>query len=154
MNTKKTFQAALYLGDVEERVNILKNCGQKSLAYLTAATHGLTEQADEIAENAAGDLPEPLEDAALLVPPPPVTKNNENWPLLTVSKGFFDGNIQTGKAAAAQSKVAMDEMAEDEDDDAAGWGDDDDDLDSNAGSDKDRVQQKFLNLYFDFLSLF
>ena len=83
-----------------------------------------------------------------------VSKNNENWPLLTVSKGFFDGNIQTGKAAAAQSKVAMDEMAEDEDDDAAGWGDDDDDLDSNAGSDKDRVQQKFLNNYFDFLSLF
>ena len=42
------FQNSLYLGDVEERVKVLKQCGQSSLAYLTASTHGLTEQAEEI----------------------------------------------------------------------------------------------------------
>jgi coatomer protein complex subunit alpha (xenin) len=66
------FQAALYLGDIEERVNILKNCGQKNLAYLTAASHGLSEMADDIAESAGDNLPQPLDDASLLIPPPPV----------------------------------------------------------------------------------
>lgn len=75
------YQAALYLGDVIERVRILKNCGQseyivflviiimctlyfaivimalqglcvfsESLAYLTAATHGLDEEAEALKE--------------------------------------------------------------------------------------------------------
>ena len=39
-DTSGQFQNSLYLGDVEERVKILSGCGQTSLAYLTAATHG------------------------------------------------------------------------------------------------------------------
>lgn len=34
---------ALYLGDVGERVRVLKACGKTSLALLTATTHGLTQ---------------------------------------------------------------------------------------------------------------
>ena len=34
------FKYSLYLGAVEECVKILQGCGQTSLAYLTAATHG------------------------------------------------------------------------------------------------------------------
>lgn len=131
------FQAALYLGDVEERVSILRNCGQKSLAYLTAASHGLTETAEEIAENAGMTLPTPLEDASLLIPPPPVTKNNENWPLLTVSKGFFEGAIQTKKGEAAVKDMVMDDE-DDSDGGGDGWGDDDvlgSDNDGDAASD-------------------
>ena len=30
------------------RVKILKGCGQKSLAYLTAATHGLVEETEAL----------------------------------------------------------------------------------------------------------
>ena len=41
-DTSGQFQNALYLGDVEERVKILQGCGQTSLAYLTAATHGMS----------------------------------------------------------------------------------------------------------------
>jgi coatomer protein complex subunit alpha (xenin) len=41
-------QNALYLGDVAERVKVLAGCGQTSLAYLTAATHGLHQEADKI----------------------------------------------------------------------------------------------------------
>ncbi len=73
------YQGALYLGDVSERVRILKNCGQsecchlfcshdcfneiylkqiksvshafsESLAYLTAATHGMDEEAEALKE--------------------------------------------------------------------------------------------------------
>jgi len=46
------FQTALFLGDVNERVKILEQCGQKSLAYLTAKTHCLDEDAERIAEAA------------------------------------------------------------------------------------------------------
>lgn len=127
------FQAALYLGDVEERVAILRNCGQKSLAYLTAASHGLDEAAEEIKESASITLPTPLEDATLLIPPPPVTKNNENWPLLTVSKGFFEGAIQTKKE---QSGTAMmQEEDEEEDEDSNGWGGDLSDSDKEDDGD-------------------
>ena len=47
-DTSSQYQTALYLGDVEERVKILKGCGQKSLAYLTAATHGLVEETEAL----------------------------------------------------------------------------------------------------------
>ena len=40
------FHNALMLGDVEERVRILEEVGQLSLAYLTAATHNLIKKQD------------------------------------------------------------------------------------------------------------
>ena len=39
------FHNALYLGDVRERVKILEDAGQVALAYVTAASHGLDEDA-------------------------------------------------------------------------------------------------------------
>ena len=39
------FHNALYMGDVRERVRILEDAGQGALAYVTAATHGLEEEA-------------------------------------------------------------------------------------------------------------
>ena len=56
-DTSGHFQNALYLGDVKERMKILQNCGQDSLAYLTAKTHGLEEEASAIKES----LPEDTE---------------------------------------------------------------------------------------------
>ena len=47
-DTSGHYQAALYLGDVGERVKVLQNAGQSSLAYLTAATHGLEEEAEAL----------------------------------------------------------------------------------------------------------
>ena len=38
------FHNALFLGDAEERVKVLESTGQVSLAYMTAATHGLGKQ--------------------------------------------------------------------------------------------------------------
>ncbi|MED6268154.1 hypothetical protein CHARACLAT_019377, partial [Characodon lateralis] len=116
------YQAALYLGDVGERVRILKNCGQKSLAYLTAATHGLDEEAEALKETFDPEketVPEIDPNAQLLQPPPPINPLDTNWPLLTVSKGFFEGAI------AAKGKAVQ--MAADLDMEAAGgegWGDD------------------------------
>ena len=92
-DTSGHFQNALYLGDAKERVKILQNCGQDSLAFLTAKTHGLDEEAEAVQASMpeGAELPEVLSGAALLKPPPPISQAEANWPLLTVSKGFFEG---------------------------------------------------------------
>merc|ERR1719245_492868 len=72
-DTSGHFQNALYLGDAKERVKILRNCGQDSLAYLTAQTHGLEEEAEAVKATLPEDtiLPQVKPGAQLLKPPPP-----------------------------------------------------------------------------------
>jgi len=126
------FHNALYLGDVEERVKVLEAAGQIPLAYVTAATHGLEEAATRLGEVlTAAKLPVPplRSDARTLLPPTPIIKE-ENWPLLTVSRGIFDGSLTdapagvAGKIAADGGVGAVEVSAED----AEAWGGDDLDL--------------------------
>ncbi|KAJ7418410.1 coatomer subunit alpha-like protein [Pitangus sulphuratus] len=116
------YQNALYLGDVAERVRILKNCGQKSLAYLTAATHGLDEEAESLKETFDPEketIPDIDPNAKLLQPPAPVMPLDTNWPLLTVSKGFFEGTIASkGKGGALAADIDIDTVG------TEGWGED------------------------------
>merc|ERR1712142_741768 len=135
-DTSGHFQNALYLGDVEERVKVLSGCGQTSLAYLTAATHGLQEEAEKIKEGVDTDktpLPSPALGARLLQPPPPIAQSEQNWPLLTVSRGFFDSAMIAGKKSEG---VAAGLVAEDDGGEAEGWGDDDLGLDDEDGGDE------------------
>ena len=70
--------------------------GQDALAYVTAKTHGLEDEAAELAEKLE-ELPEVDPSARLLMPPTPIL-HEDNWPLLTVSKGFFENlAAKTGK---------------------------------------------------------
>ena len=73
--------------------NCLSFSPSESLAYLTAATHGLEEEADELKESFGENerVPDLYPNASLLQPPVPITQQESNWPLLTVSKGFFEG---------------------------------------------------------------
>merc|ERR1711936_1186958 len=116
-DTSGHFQNALYLGDVEERVKVLAGCGQTSLAHLTAATHGLQEEAEKIKEGVDTEktpLPSPAPGARLLQPPPPIAQSEQNWPLLTVSRGFFDSAMIAGKKSegVAAGLVAEDDGGE------------------------------------------
>uniref|UniRef100_A0A646QF04 Coatomer subunit alpha n=1 Tax=Hemiscolopendra marginata TaxID=943146 RepID=A0A646QF04_9MYRI len=100
-DTSGQYQNALFLGNVAERIKILKNCGQTSLAYLTAATHNVTEEAEALKSTLDPDKIDRLiidPDAKLLQPLPPAMQCETNWPLLTVSKGFFEGAIGKGLA--------------------------------------------------------
>jgi len=116
------FHNALYLGDVRERVKILEAAGHIPLAYLTARTHGLAEDADRLAsdlEESGAALPE-VGDIGKLMPPPTPILLEDNWPLLTVTKGFFEG-VLSGEGGGEGYTMGMD------DDDvggAGGWGDD------------------------------
>ena len=65
------------------------------MAYATAATHGLSEEAERLADGLE-DVPELDDNARLLLPPTPILKE-DNWPLLTVSKGFFENLVATNK---------------------------------------------------------
>ncbi|CAI2316133.1 unnamed protein product [Caenorhabditis sp. 36 PRJEB53466] len=129
------YQTALYVGDVEERVKVLRNCGQTSLAYLAAATHGYEQEAEELkAELESRQQPIPPVDpnARLLVPPPPVARLEENWPLLASARGAFDIQLlglgaAQGPAKTAGVKPAATAFAAIEDDDVDvgndAWGD-------------------------------
>jgi coatomer protein complex subunit alpha (xenin) len=113
------FHNSLFLGDVVERVHVLKDAGQQRLAWLTAKLHGLTEETakletllgDRLPKNLPPELANP--DAAgdnapaLLFPPLPILKQS-NWPLLEVRKSFPDGDMPDDKEeekgpAAAES---------------------------------------------------
>lgn len=128
------FQTALLLGDANERVKILENCGQKTLAYMTAKTHGLSDEVDRLEDQ----IETPIEtnpNAKLLRPPVPITQQEANWPLLSISKGFFEGAIAARGGASNLKSAATNEavqvtatalQAVDLGNAGAAWGDDDD----------------------------
>ena len=75
-----------------------------SLAYLTAATHGLDDEVSQLRESVEtekGRIPDTDPDARLLRPPVPIGQQETNWPLLTMSRGFFEGVM------AAKRKLFM-----------------------------------------------
>lgn len=65
---------------------------------MTAATHGLAEDAERLA-GGLEEVPALDPSAQLLLPPQPILRE-DNWPLLTVSKGFFE-NLAAGGAHPA-----------------------------------------------------
>ena len=52
-----------------------------------------------------------------MLPPQPVIQIEDNWPLLTVSKGFFEGAIAAKGSDLSKAMDLLDEETE-------GWGED------------------------------
>ncbi|KAJ1324328.1 coatomer subunit alpha [Microdochium nivale] len=150
------FQNALYLGDVEDRIQMFKEIDLYPLAYLTAKAHGLEEECQSILEVTGvtedqlslPSLSEPLATAKPVVP-----TFKANWPTKATSQSFFEKalagqleglSIEDEPSATAnglegdllgdepQAKKAI--ALEDDDDDAAGW-DMGDDVPAEADSD-------------------
>ncbi|TPP57565.1 Coatomer subunit alpha [Fasciola gigantica] len=112
-DTSSHYQIALLLGDVAERVKVLRQSGQCSLAYLTAVTHGLTKESEELKNqliSIAGDTEQPVlppvsPNAHLCIPSPPIMRPDRagtanvasgielNWPLLSVQLDVFEAAI-------------------------------------------------------------
>ncbi|KAJ2160859.1 hypothetical protein GGF46_001916 [Coemansia sp. RSA 552] len=141
-DAQSRLQNSLFLGDVEDRVRVLHESGQHALAYLTAKTHGLSEEAEAIraaAEIDQADIVDVKMDGApaLQLPPTPIIAAPElDWPQLHVSKGIFDGKFNFGDKSAGpqpgQSRVADLAAAAVDGDDAGGAWDIDDDGDGMA----------------------
>jgi coatomer protein complex subunit alpha (xenin) len=135
------FQNAMYLGDVSERIRLLQDVGQIPLAYLTAKSHGLIDEANAILA-AAGkteediELPENVSTTADIKPiiHTANTLQDPNWPLLTVSKSFFEGefaannnNEKNAKNSVSSAPAFTYDEGIDNIEEAGGdWGADDD----------------------------
>nr|CAD2134561.1 unnamed protein product [Meloidogyne enterolobii] len=144
------FQCALMLGDAEERTKVLRELGQISLAYLSATTHGLTEEASQLTlelENKNIPVPDANPNAKPFVPPKPLYPLTENWPQLTVSVGPFDtqllSNTTTKKAPTAKTPALNAFAAEQNEDHTEGeaWGVDGDLLlDEEGNPEMDEIE--------------
>ncbi|XP_020096558.1 coatomer subunit alpha-3-like [Ananas comosus] len=110
------FHNAMYLGDIRERVKILENVGHLPLAYVTAATHRLNEEAERLKAELGDNVPSIPEGktSSLLMPPLPLMCSGD-WPLLRVMRGIFEGGLDT------LGRAGHDE--EEEEADGAEWGD-------------------------------
>ncbi|KAG1062827.1 hypothetical protein G6F42_027333 [Rhizopus arrhizus] len=106
---------------------------------MTAKTHGLTEQAEAIlaaAGKTEADIELPDMPDQLPSTPKPVTQlEDPNWPLLTVSKSFFEGAFvqqqqqqQSQKPGAPISAPSFnyDDQIDNIEEAGGDWGDDDD----------------------------
>ncbi|KAL4810119.1 coatomer WD associated region-domain-containing protein [Aspergillus unguis] len=131
------FQNAIYRGDVEDRIQMFKEVDLYPLAYLTAKSHGLTEEAESILE-AVGltedQITLPTTEAPPQVPQPIVPTYKASWPVKAAGHSSFEkalmGEVGAGDEEAAElgfepeeedGAVTAGEALEDEDEDAAGW---------------------------------
>ena len=137
-DTSGQFRDALFLGDVGEQIKILDQSGQHSMAYLAAQTYGfddITERLHQHFEEGEA-VPESSPDAVFFRPAPPLQKLEENWPLLTVSKTFFEGAAASSKTAKnLVAAVEVGDMGEE-----AGWGDDEDLVVDESGEVKENSE--------------
>ncbi|ESZ97891.1 putative Coatomer subunit alpha [Sclerotinia borealis F-4128] len=87
------FQNALYLGDVQDRIQMFKEIDLYPLAYMTAKSHGLEGECESILE-ATGLTEEQITLPSLgspLTPPKPVVPTfKANWPTKATSQSFFE----------------------------------------------------------------
>ncbi|CAI7672070.1 unnamed protein product [Penicillium bialowiezense] len=132
------FQNAIYRGDVEDRIQMFKEVDLYPLAYLTAKSHGLVEEAESILE--ACGLTEdqiglPTLEQPLKVPHPIVPTFKSNWPVKAAGHSSFEKAL-LGEVGAADEDVGADgydveeeeeeatlarETLDDEDDEPSGW---------------------------------
>ncbi|VBB81404.1 Putative coatomer subunit alpha [Podospora comata] len=136
------FQNALYLGEVEDRIQMFKEIDLYPLAYATAKAHGLEEECQSILE-AAGltedELSLPTFGEPLTPPKPVVPTYKANWPTKVTSQSFFEkallGQMEglsledesaavNGVDAEAEEDGAKRDLlgdADEEEEDAGGW---------------------------------
>ncbi|KAI8226811.1 putative coatomer subunit alpha [Colletotrichum sp. SAR 10_99] len=136
------FQNALYLGEVEDRIQMFKEIDLYPLAYMTAKSHGLDEECQAILE-ATGLTEDQLETPTIgeaLTPPKPVVPTfKANWPTKATSVSVFEKallgqveglSLEDEPAAANGFDDAIDDdvakkngnlIDAEDDEDAAGW---------------------------------
>ncbi|KAI9874172.1 MAG: hypothetical protein M1830_010106 [Pleopsidium flavum] len=135
------FQNALYLGDVDNRIQMFQDIDLYPLAYMTAKAHGRTEECEVILE-ANGMTEEQITLPPLgqpLQPPKPIISTyKSNWPVKATSHSFFEkallGEVEGAEDEATTNGVHHEDVAEEDgvvarngnlgaedEEDAAGW---------------------------------
>lgn len=88
-NLAARLQISMFLGDLEGRIGVLRDCGQTALAKVTAKYHGMKDELEELGgwddEIEVGEENEP----ELMLPPTAVGTDEMTWPNLPVARGLF-----------------------------------------------------------------
>ena len=109
------FQNSLYLGDIENRIEMFKELDLYPLAYLTAKAHGMDQEAASLLELSGlteDQISMPSAAAPIATPLASVRTHLANWPVKTTSSSTFE-------------KVLLGGDGGDEDVAANGYGDED-----------------------------
>jgi coatomer protein complex subunit alpha (xenin) len=132
------FQNTIYLGDIEKRIEMLKEADQYALAYLAAKSNGMEEEAASILE--ASGISEdqvrlPKHAAATSRPKAVVPTFKINWPVKNTGASAFE-KVLLGEAGdeefAAANAYDEDDLAEPGVEKAAGFEDDEDEADPDG----------------------
>jgi coatomer protein complex subunit alpha (xenin) len=153
------FQNALFLGDVENRVQMFKEIDLYPLAYLLAKSHGLTDECQSILET-TGLSEDQISLPSLGAPVPPprtiVPTHKANWPMKAASHSSFekallgevgasadeDGNpdlVDEDLPAVGAEKGLTAQEDEEEEEAGDGWDMGEDIVPNTAGADADFV---------------
>ena len=93
-DTMGRYQNSVYLGDVQAQIKTLVEAGQYSLAYLSAKTHNLEEEALEILQHANVPEPNDLDNyKSLNCGPHIIERQKEIWPLVVNRNTFNDAKV-------------------------------------------------------------
>jgi len=150
------FQNALYLGDVESRIQMFKEIDLYPLAYLTAKSNGLVEECESILELSGlteDQISLPTIGQSLNTPKSIVPTFKANWPVKEASHSSFEKALLGEVGVAVDEEAASDLLnddqptaaeknglaAEDEADAGEGWDMGDDIGLDTAGNDSDFV---------------
>lgn len=88
-NLAARFQISMFLGDLEGRVSVLRDCGQTALAKVTAKSHGLSEELEELGGWNDNEVNVGGGEGELMLPPTAVGTDEMVWPHLPVARGLF-----------------------------------------------------------------
>lgn len=132
------FQNTIYLGDIEKRVEMLKEAEQYALAYLTAKSNGMDEEAASILELSGiseEDVKLPSHSAAPNRPNAVVPTFKINWPVKNTGASAFE-KVMLGEAGdedfVAANAYAEEDLADPDVERAAGFEDDEDEADADG----------------------
>lgn len=116
------FQNAIYRGDVEDRIQMFKEVDLYPLAYLTAKTNGLTEEAESIIE-ACGltedQISLPTLEEPIRVAQPVVSTFKSNWPVKAAAHSSFEKAL-LGEVGLADEEVEAGGLQPEEEEEEAG----------------------------------
>jgi coatomer protein complex subunit alpha (xenin) len=110
------FQNALYLGDVETRIQMFKEIDLYPLAYLTAKTHGLTEECQSILElcGLTEDQISMPESGHAFAPTKVIAPTYKaNWPVKEASHSSFEKALLGEVSGAKEDETNPDLLNED-----------------------------------------
>lgn len=104
------------------------------MAYVTEKIHGISNEEDDGEYQSMSEELSALEKGAMyLRPPVPIQQAENNWPLLTVSKGFFEGAMMSRSKTQVAAALALEDNGETT---PEGWGNDEElGIDDEEGMD-------------------